>query len=206
MAGKRTGPNPGAPSRPPSTPRKSARGVDDDGALWGRIAGTVKPLKRRAGAPPLAEPAGNVKPAAEGPAETPARSAKPRPPAPAGPPSAPLAPGAAPGLDKRTAQRLRRGQIRIEGRIDLHGMTRPEAYRNLSDFLKSSAAAGRRCVLVITGKGMREGAGSGVLRSEFPGWLNEAALRPLILSFSPAQPRDGGGGAFYVYLRRSRAS
>ncbi|MEE8563481.1 MAG: Smr/MutS family protein [Alphaproteobacteria bacterium] len=118
----------------------------------------------------------------------------------------PLAAGAAPGLDKRTAQRLRRGQIRIEGRIDLHGMTRVEAYRNLSDFLKSSAAGGRRCVLVITGKGLSQGAGSGILRAEFPRWLNEPALRPLILSFAPAQPRDGGGGAFYVYLRRDRAS
>jgi DNA-nicking Smr family endonuclease len=134
-----------------------------------------------------------------------ARPAPARAPAPAREPPAPLSPGTAPGLDKRTAQRLRRGQIPIDGRIDLHGMTRAEAHRNLTDFLTFSATAGRRCVLVITGKGMREGAGSGILRSEFPRWLNEAALRPLILSFAAAQPRDGGGGAFYVYLRRERA-
>ncbi len=196
MAPKRTGPKPSAPGR----------GADDDGALWGRIAGTVKPLKRRAGVAPLREPADeparNAKPTAPAPPGTPARSAISRAGAPPRGPPVPLAAGAAPGLDKRTAQRLRRGQIRIEGRIDLHGMTRVEAYRNLSDFLKSSAAGGRRCVLVITGKG----AGSGILRAEFPGWLNEPALRPLILSFAPAQPRDGGGGAFYVYLRRDRAS
>jgi len=179
---------------------------DEDAALWGQIAGTVKPLKRRVAPPSPGKPAGNAKPAAEAPVKTPARSAKQRPPAPARAPPTPLAPGAASGLDKRTAQRLRRGQIGIEGRIDLHGMTQAEAYRNLSDFLKSSAAAGRRCVLVITGKGMRGGAGSGVLRSEFPRWLNEAALRPLIIGFTVAQPKDGGGGAFYVYLRRERAS
>jgi DNA-nicking Smr family endonuclease len=206
MAGKRAQPKPGASSRRHSAPRKNTGGADDDAALWGQIAGTVKPLKRRRAAPAPEKPGGNVKPAAEAPVETPARSAKPRPPAPTHVPPAPLAPGAASGIDKRTAQRLRRGQIRIEGRIDLHGMTQVEAYRNLSDFLKSSATAGRRCVLVITGKGMREGAGSGILRSEFPRWLNEAALRPLILGFAVAQPKDGGGGAFYVYLRRHRTS
>ena len=206
MAWKRVQPEPGAPSRRLSVPRKNTGGAGDDAALWGQIAGTVKPLKRRRAAPPPAKPTGDVKPAAEAPVETPVRSAKPHPPEPAHAPPAPLAPGAASGLDKRTAQRLRRGQIRIEGRIDLHGMTQVEAYRNLSDFLQSSATAGRRCVLVITGKGMRGGAGSGILRSEFPRWLNEAALRPLILGFTAAQPKDGGGGAFYVYLRRHRAS
>ena len=199
-----------APKRPGPKPSAPGRGADDDGALWGRIAGTVKPLKRRAGvAPsrePADEPASNAKPTAPAPPGTPARSAISRAGAPPREPPVPLAAGAAPGLDKRTAQRLRRGQIRIEGRIDLHGMTRVEAYRNLSDFLKSSAAGGRRCVLVITGKGLSQGAGSGILRAEFPGWLNEPALRPLILSFAPAQPRDGGGGAFYIYLRRDRAS
>jgi DNA-nicking Smr family endonuclease len=128
----------------------------------------------------------------------PARSGAPR-----TPEEPPLSPGAAPGLDKRTAQRLRRGRLPIEGRIDLHGMTQAEAQANLVRFITAQAAKGRRCVLVITGKGLR-GAGVGVLRAELPRWLNEPALRPLVLSFTPAQPRDGGGGAFYVYLRKAR--
>ncbi len=107
-------------------------------------------------------------------------------------------------MDKRTAARLRRGQIDIEGRIDLHGMTQEEAHANLSGFIKSSAGSGRRCVLVITGKGTGKGMGGGILRAQFPGWLNTPELRPLILAFAPAQPRDGGGGAFYVYLRKGR--
>lgn len=187
---------------------KRGRGVNDDAALWRQIAGTVKPLKRRVAAPPPVESTDKCKPAARGPVSTQPRSARPNPsaaPRQPQPPPAPLSPGTAPGLDKRTAQRLRRGQIRVEARIDLHGMTQAEAHRNLSEFLKSSANLGRRCVLVITGKGMRGGAGTGVLRSEFPRWLNEVALRPLILSFASAQPKDGGGGAFYVYLRRERA-
>ncbi len=52
---------------------------------------------------------------------------------------------------------------------------------------------------------MRGGAGTGVLREQFPRWLNEAGLRPLVLGFAAAQPKDGGGGAFYVYLRKAPA-
>ncbi len=59
-------------------------------------------------------------------------------------------------------------------------------------------------MLVITGKGFGKGTGVGVLRSQFPNWLNTPELRPLILSFAHAQPKDGGGGAFYVYLRKRR--
>lgn len=177
----------------------------DDAALWARVTGNVKPLRNRSGAAPRPSAAGTAgeeaKPKARAAsAPAPARSAS----QPPGSVPVPLAPGAAPGLDRRTAQRLRRGQLRIEGHIDLHGMTQAEAHANLARFLNASAAGGRRCVLVITGKGLRGGAGTGILRAELPRWLNEASLRPLVLSFAPAQPKDGGGGAFYVYLRKAR--
>lgn len=188
------------------TSRRGAAPSDDDGDLWRQIAGTVKPLKRRTPRP--------LPQSATGEAPKEAAKAKPTP-SPRGAGRAassplprqveqPLMPGRVVGLDKRTAQRLRRGQLQIDGRIDLHGMTQAEAHANLLRFITASAKAGRRCVLVITGKGLRGGAGTGVLRSELPRWLNEPVLRPLILSFAPAQPKDGGGGAFYVYLRKAR--
>ena len=104
-------------------------------------------------------------------------------------------------MDHRTAERFRRGQMAIEARVDLHGQTRDAAMKQLSRFLHQSAAAGRRCVLVITGKGT---SGKGVLRQEFPLWLEASDLRPLVLGLAPAQAKDGGGGAFYVLLRRKR--
>lgn len=139
------------------------------------------------------------------------RTARPaRAPAPAGPgaPAGPaglpeLEPGVAAGLDKRTMGRLRRGQMRPEARLDLHGMTRKEAYAALSAFIPRAQADGRRCVVVITGKG-RVSEGGGVLRNEVPGWLNAPAIRHNILGFAAAQPRDGGAGALYVLLRRAR--
>ncbi len=97
--------------------------------------------------------------------------------------------------------RLRRGRMRAEARLDLHGMTRDEAHQALGEFLADARAAGRRCVIVVTGRGSVS-AGGGVLRNETPRWLNTPALRPLVLGFAEAQPKDGGSGALYVLLRR----
>lgn len=116
--------------------------------------------------------------------------------------------GDAPGVDKKTRQKMRRGQIEIEGRLDLHGMYQDEAFRALEQFLARSQAADKKCVLVITGKGTRpdgpEGARTGVLRRAVPGWLNRAGLRERVRSFREAAPNHGGSGALYVLLRRAK--
>jgi DNA-nicking Smr family endonuclease len=101
------------------------------------------------------------------------------------------------GLDRRTAERLRRGELPIEARLDLHGMTQEEAHTALARFLGRAHAAGQRCLLVITGKGA-------VLREAVPRWLGEGETRDRILASSAAQPRHGGGGALYILLRRLR--
>jgi len=113
----------------------------------------------------------------------------------------------APGLDKSSAEKLKRGRYAIEARIDLHGMTQDEAHRALNGFIARASHDELRCVLVITGKGLRkldEGGDLGVLRHAVPRWLNEPPTRARILAFGPAQPRHGGGGALYVLLRRWR--
>lgn len=120
--------------------------------------------------------------------------------------------GAASGVDRRTAQRLARGQMPIEGRIDLHGMTQAKARRALERFLAAAEGAGRRCVLVITGKGAARDDGegampdrdAGVLRRSLPRWLALPGLRERVVAYCPAIPRHGGAGAFYILLRRRR--
>src|SRR5271169_1468384 len=108
------------------------------------------------------------------------------------------------GIDRANAERLKRGLHPIEARLDLHGMTQAEAHHTLAAFIHSSSNAGRRCVLVITGRGFGP-SGPGVLKSAVPRWLEEAGLRGKILAIAPAQPRDGGAGALYLLLRRRRA-
>jgi DNA-nicking Smr family endonuclease len=103
------------------------------------------------------------------------------------------------GIDRRNAQRLKRGQMVIEARLDLHGLTQSEAHGALQRFVARSHDQGRRALLIITGKGHE-----GVLRRAVPRWLDEPALRPLVLAREEAQPRHGGEGALYVLLRRRR--
>ncbi len=106
------------------------------------------------------------------------------------------------GIDRATAERLKRGRYPVEARLDLHGMTQAEAHRALAGFVAGSRAIGRRCVLVITGHGRMSG---GILKAAVPRWLGESELRHHVLAIAPAQPGSGGGGAVYVLLRRRRA-
>ena len=125
-----------------------------------------------------------------------AKSKAPTPPSPLEPD---LSHGEAPGLDRRMQTKMRRGQVDIEARIDLHGMTQAQAHRELGGFLFDQQAIGRRSVLVITGKGA---GGEGVLREAVPRWLNEGDNRRMVRAFSHAAPKDGGEGALYVLLKR----
>ena len=114
--------------------------------------------------------------------------------------------GSVAGLNRRQADALRGGDIAIDARLDLHGLSRREAAGKVAASLAQSARRGLRCVLVITGQGRRDplGKARGVLRGGLEGWLNKRAIRPLVLACVPAQRRHGGHGAFYVLLRRGR--
>ena len=144
--------------------------------------------------------AARMKPAGRAP---PRRAGSPRPPkrARGGGAGAAFAVGATDGMDRRTAERFRRGLIRPEARLDLHGRTLDEAERSVERFLAESRRAGRRCVLVVTGRGSA-GTGSGVIRREFPFWIEAPANRSRVVASVPAAPADGGEGAFYVYLKK----
>ncbi len=175
--------------------------------LWRQVTDGIKPLS------PGAEPTESQTPSDDitvKKARAPENKDKAKPARKTPPPAAPvaakpqpkLAPGKSAGLDKRNAQRLKRGQLRPEARVDLHGMIQREAHAALNDFIAESYTAGLRNVLVITGKGsVREG---GVLRRMVPRWLNQPPLRAMVVAIEQATPRDGGGGAYYLRLRRRR--
>lgn len=176
-----------------STTIDMARKPESDDAIWRSVTANVKPLQRRNKSAVSSTP---KKKFAARASETPA--SPPPAVAPARPLPAPRALGSAPGVDRRTAERLRRGQLPIEARLDLHGHTRESAHRILNGFLGAAWDSGRRVVLIVTGKGQ------GILRDAVPRWLNENPNRGRILIVSQAQPKDGGGGALYVLLRRRR--
>lgn len=112
-------------------------------------------------------------------------------------------------MDHKTHKQLTRGKLRPEARLDLHGMTLAAAKAELTGFILSAHAQGRRLVLVITGKGKGDHGPlptrSGALRHEVPHWLHMAPLVGVVLQVVPAHLRHGGGGAYYIYLRRRGA-
>jgi len=112
----------------------------------------------------------------------------------------PRAPGS---VDGATLERLRRGQVAIDSRIDLHGLDQKQAFASLIGFVDISARAGQRCLLIVTGKGST-GPGGGILRRNVPLWLASSHIAARILTIAPAHPRHGGDGAFYVLLRRAQ--
>lgn len=187
---------------------KRPRGLSpEDEILWAKVADSVRPLKKRrhklTDAPEFRLDAPPPEP------EIFIPEAQPRPPPPAMPlprpkPPAPppvLSHGETANIDRRTAERFIRGKMTIDGRLDLHGHGQEAAHIALNDFVQRHAARGSRALLIITGKGTR---GEGILRKAVPHWLNDMPLRRLVLSFSHAQPRDGGVGALYVLLKRRR--
>lgn len=113
-------------------------------------------------------------------------------------------------MDQKAYGRLKRGKLLPEGKIDLHGMTMAQAHPKLTGFIMRAHGDGKRLVLVITGKGRQSNDDGpipvrrGVLRHQVPQWLSLAPLAPLVLQVSEAHIKHGGGGAYYVYLRRTK--
>lgn len=113
-------------------------------------------------------------------------------------------------MDKKAHTRLKRGKLMPEARIDLHGMTLDQAHPTLIRFVLTSQTRGLRLVLVITGKGAREDPYDpaprrrGVLKQQVPMWLRMAPVAQAVLQIEEAHIRHGGGGAYYLYLRRTR--
>ena len=189
-------------------PKKRNAAHDEDTVLWHRVAMGVTPLKSRLEAEKMAAlftaTARETRRSSAKPSKRPA-ARPPSAPLPVSPPPspAPVAPidlrqGETGGLDNGTKRRLFRGEVPINRRLDLHGLTAAHAQTRLERFIQQAAFDGCRCVLVITGKG------TGILRGHVPGWLKRAPLAPLVLALAEARPSDGGGGAFYVLLRRRR--
>ena len=182
------------------TSRKDKKMSSDDHMVWQKVVETVKPMRTHYdietlqeildGPPKPVEPIRSLALALQ-----PAVKVKHAAPLPE------LGVGQVVGLDRRTGERMKRGALPIEGRIDLHGMTRDQAQLRLFNFIVGAYEQGKRSILVITGKGQ---GGMGILKSEVPRWLNLPPIREKVLGFSYAQPKDGGDGALYVLLRRHR--
>lgn len=114
---------------------------------------------------------------------------------------APLQPSQRGLVDGGTQTRLKKGKLPIEAVLDLHGYRLEAAQQALESFVAQAYGAGKRCLLVITGKGRSDGPS---IRSLLPEWMNVPAIRPYLLTLEQAAQKDGGSGAFYLLLKSQR--
>ncbi|MGP0094852.1 MAG: Smr/MutS family protein [Xanthobacteraceae bacterium] len=184
-------------------PRRRRKLREDERALWRQITRSVRRLRPEAesevdaGAPQPPPPTQAGLPPAAAKRKTAKASAT----ALAAVP--PLAP-----LGRRVKQRLARGTLAIDGRLDLHGFTQASAHDALLAFLRKARGNDWKVALVITGKGARLGDSTGdrgVLRRQVPLWLKLPEFRAHVVSFEGAHIGHGGDGALYVRIRRRGA-
>ena len=95
--------------------------------------------------------------------------------------------------------------------FDLHGYSLDEANIKISEFIKDSYEQGSKKLLIVTGKGIHSknekdpyiSKNLGILKYSVPEYIkNSNELMSLILEIKEAGKEDGGGGAFYLYLKK----
>ncbi len=190
----------------------------DEAALWHNYVKDVARLPRDPAEAATPLPPAAPAPAPKAAAAEPAKPARPAPPAPVAPRIVIRLPSPSPrsfekpvirradrtgpvDIDRRTWQRLHRGEMVVESRLDLHGLTQIAAYDRLAAFIDHAWRVGSRCVLVITGRGSGD---VGILRTMTPRWLDEIPMRDKVLAYAQAKTHHGGAGALYVLIRRQR--
>lgn len=182
----------------------------DEELLWAQVTATVTPMDSRRSKPianDATPPANQPPPIPPVTRRTAAASKKHQ----KSPPARPQADT----LDRSWERRLSSGRTRPDLVLDLHGLTQDAARRLLKSRILQAHANDLRVILVITGKGDRQGPSRidmmqerpmrGVIRSALPQWLGEADVAHCIAAVRRAHPRHGGHGAVYLILRRRRS-
>ena len=108
-------------------------------------------------------------------------------------------------MDGHLAKRFKREEFKVEAVLDLHGTTEKAAFERVCDFVKQAYQSKKRCILIVTGKGLDETLFSerGVLRKSVPNWLSNSEISSLILAYKNPTEALGGAGALYILLRKN---
>lgn len=191
--------------RPPKKPRDALS--EGEKNLWQKVTENVTPIDSNRVASPLVRKSAYVSRMSHSPTIERFNSA----------PAAPINMHY-PSLrdsDHNWHQKLRRGKVKPEGKVDLHGMSQDRAFATLNRYIGEAQRRGKRFILVVTGKGgLKSEKGEmtysdynsnrGVLKTNVPRWLSQGELSSRIVSYHSANKDDGGDGALYVILKKLR--
>ena len=98
--------------------------------------------------------------------------------------------------------------------IDLHGYTLDEANKTIEDFINKAFSENINKLIIVTGKGLHSenekdpyvSKDLGILKYSVPEFItNHASLMNMINEITDAKVEDGGGGAFYIFLKKNKS-
>ena len=98
--------------------------------------------------------------------------------------------------------------------IDLHGYTLDEANKTIEDFINKAFSENINKLIIVTGKGLHSenekdpyvSKDLGILKYSVPEFINNnASLMKMINEITDAKIEDGGGGAFYIVLKKNKS-
>ncbi len=99
--------------------------------------------------------------------------------------------------------------------IDLHGYSLDEANKTIESFILKAYEESINKLIVVTGKGLHSenekdpyvSKDLGILKYSVPEFIsNNSSLMNIIYEISDAKIEDGGGGAFYIFLKKKQST
>ncbi|MDA7573536.1 Smr/MutS family protein [Candidatus Pelagibacter sp.] len=112
-----------------------------------------------------------------------------------------------PNKDFIFKKKIRQEKIK---KIDLHGYTLEDANKSVKNFIQECFNNNVTKIIVITGKGLRSknianpylSKDLSILKYSVPEFIeSNNHLMKMIIEITDANIDDGGGGAFYIYLK-----
>ena len=98
--------------------------------------------------------------------------------------------------------------------IDLHGYTLDEANKTIEDFISKAFSENINKLIIVTGKGLHSenekdpyvSKDLGILKYSVPEFIiNNTSLMSMINKITDSKKEDGGGGAFYIFLKKNKS-
>ena len=110
-------------------------------------------------------------------------------------------------------RKLKKKNLLIDRKVDFHGLSLEKAKKKFVKTIDECFYSNARCILFITGKGIKKPNHvitdtklfHGIIRENFQKWVFEKDVVSKILNVSPAGFSHGGDGAFFVYLRKNKS-
>ena len=116
-------------------------------------------------------------------------------------------------LPNKDFERQKKKKLKIRS-IDLHGYTLDEANKTIEDFINKAFSENINKLIIVTGKGLHSenekdpyvSKDLGILKYSVPEFItNNKDLMSKINEITDAKIKDGGGGAFYILLKKNKS-